>query len=140
MDKKTDELLQILSASKNAGDYFKENGDELLSVSLTELLENYLHEKHLEKADVIRDSNLDRVYAYQIFSGLHKPGRDKLLCLAFGLHLNVPETQLLLKTAQLAPLYPRITRDVFILEAIFQEQSLMLCNENLETHGQPLLQ
>ena len=109
-------------------------------MTFTELLESYLISKNLEKADVIRDSSLDRTYSYQIFSGLHKPSRDKLLCLAFGLHLTVPETQQLLKTAQMAPLYPRVKRDVLILEALFQGKNIIFCNHTLEKHGETILQ
>lgn len=140
MDKKTDELMQILHHQPNANTYLKENQNELLHQTLTELLQDYLTSKNLKKADVIRDANLDRVYGYQIFDGKHKPSRDKLLCLAFGLHLTVSETQLLLKSAQLAPLYPRVMRDVLILECLFQGKDIFFCNENLESHNQTLLQ
>lgn len=140
MDKKTDELMQILYCQPNADTYLKENESELLHQTLPELLHHYLTAKNLKKADVIRNANLDRVYGYQIFDGKHKPSRDKLLCLAFGLHLTVPETQQLLKSAQMAPLYPRITRDVLILECLFQGKDIFFCNENLESHEQALLQ
>lgn len=140
MEKNTDHLMRILHSKPNADLYLKENESELLPMSLTELLESYLISRNLEKADVIRDSGLDRTYSYQIFSGRHKPGRDKLICLAFGLHLDVPETQRLLKTAQMAPLYPRVKRDVLILEALFQGKNIMSCNDSLEAHGQPMLQ
>ena len=140
MDKCTDELMQILCSKPNADNYLKENNNELLHQSLTELLQDYLISKNLQKSAVIRESNLDRVYAYQIFDGKHRPSRDKLLCLAFGLHLTVPETQQLLKTAQMSPLYPRIKRDVLILECLFQEKDIFTCNENLESHGEFLLQ
>ncbi len=140
MDKSTDELMQSLHSKPNADTYLKENKNELLPMTLTELLEHFLISKNLEKADAIRDSSLDRTYSYQIFSGLHKPSRDKLLCLAFGLRLTVPETQQLLKTAQIAPLYPRIMRDVLILEALFQGKNIVCCNDNLEKHGEAILQ
>lgn len=140
MDKCTDELMQILRQKPNADNYLNENNNELLHRSLTELLQDYLISKNMQRADVIRETNLDRVYAYQIFDGKHRPSRDKLLCLAFGMHLTVPETQQLLKTAQMAPLYPRVKRDVFILECLFQGKNIFLCNENLDAHGEPILE
>ena len=132
--------MQTLHSKPNADRYLKENKNELLQMNLTELLGHYLISKNLEKADVIRDSDLDRTYSYQIFNGLHKPSRDKLLRLAFGLHLTVPETQQLLKTAQTAPLYPRIKRDVLILEALFQGKDIHFCNRSLAEHGETVLQ
>lgn len=140
MDKSTDELMNILHHKPNADNYLKENENELLHQSLTELLQDFLISKDLKKSTVIRNANLDRVYAYQIFDGKHRPSRDKLLCLAFGLHLTVPETQQLLKTAQLSPLYPRIKRDVLILECLFQGKDIFLCNDNLEANGECVLQ
>jgi hypothetical protein len=140
MYKKTDELMQILKEKPNADTYLKENKDELLNLSLTELLNDFLIKKNLTMAQAIRGSHLDRNYGYQIFDGRHKPTRSKLIALAFGLCLDVPETQQLLKAAQLSPLYPRIPRDVLILECIFQGKDLDYCNENLLTHGEDILE
>lgn len=140
MDKKTDELMQILHQKPNADAYLKENHSELLHHTLTELLQCFLIEKHLSRADVIRCAGIDRTYGYQIFDGRHKPNRDKLLCFAFGLHLTVPETQQLLKTAQMPPLYPRVVRDVLILECLFQGKDIFYCNNNLLNHGEKILQ
>jgi len=141
MDKKTDELMQVLREKPDSASYLREYREELLCQTVPELLKIFLEKKNLSKAEAIRGSGLDRTYAYQIFDGRqHNPGRDKLLCLTFGLHLTVPETQQLLKTAQLPPLYPRIVRDVLVLECLFQGKSLFDCNENLQTHNQPPLQ
>ncbi len=140
MDKNTDELMLVLRQKPNADYYLKEYKSELLCQTLTELLQNFLAEKKLSRADVIHRADLDRTYGYQIFDGRHKPGRDKLLRLAFGMGLSVPETQHLLKTAQMPPLYPRITRDVLVLECIFQGKDIFSCNESLQAHGQQPLQ
>lgn len=140
MDKKTDELMQLLHQKPNADAYLEENHGELLHHTLTELLQDFLTEKQLSKADAIRCAGIDRTYGYQIFDGRHKPTRDKLLCLAFGLHLTVPETQQLLKTAQMSPLYPRVIRDVLILECLFQRKGIIYCNDNLLNHGEQILQ
>lgn len=115
----------------------KQNEEEL--TTLKEIFELYLTEKKLHKAAVIRDSNLDRNYAYQIFKGEGNTGRDKLLCLAFGMKLNIPETQRLLKAGKTTPLYPRDRRDVFILEALYQGKNLIECNEILEAHDLDIL-
>ena len=42
---------------------------------------------------VVRGSYLDRGYVYQIFSGKKTPSRDKLIAIAFGMHLSGDETQ-----------------------------------------------
>lgn len=68
---------------------------------------------------MIGRTGIDHTYAYQIFDGRHKPSRDKFLCLSFGMGLTVDEVQLLLKNANMQPLYPRVERDVYILESLF---------------------
>lgn len=140
MDKSTDELMKILRSKPDADNFLKENENELIHYSLPELLQQYLTSKNLKKSDVIRDSYLDRTYAYQIFDGKHKPSRDKLLCLAFGLHLTVDETQRLLNTAQVSRLYPRIKRDILIITCLEKKIKIIACNDMLETNGEPILQ
>jgi hypothetical protein len=140
MDKKTDELMQILRQKPDADHYMDEYQDELLHQSLTEFLEALLDEKGLSKAEVIRGADIDRTYGYQIFDGRHTPTRDKLIRLAFGLHLTIPQTQQLLKTAQMSPLYPRVARDVLILECLFQGKDVHCCNDSLVDHEFEILQ
>jgi hypothetical protein len=140
MDKTTDELMQILRQKPDADCYMDEYQNELLHQSLTELLEDLLSEKRLSKAEVIRGADIDRTYGYQLFDGRHMPTRDKLIRLAFGLHLTVPQTQQLLKTAQMSPLYPRVARDVLILECLFQEKDVHCCNNSLADHELEILQ
>lgn len=132
MEKTTDELMQILHQKQSAEAFLQENQQELLHQSLSEFLQQCLQQKGLQKAEVIRHADLDRVYGYQIFDGKHTPSRDKLIRLAFSMKLTVEETQRLLKIAQVSPLYPRIERDVLILECLFQGKDVHACNERLE--------
>ena len=99
------------------------------------MLVKNLKDKKMKKSDVIRDSNLDSTYGYQIFDGKRKPSRDKLLQLAFGFGLTVDETQNLLKIAREAVLYPRVERDIFILATLHNKSNLSDCDEMLEEHG-----
>lgn len=127
----TDDLMKTLSNSPNAKQFIKDNGSELLDCTLSEYLEHLLNSKNMKKSDVIRLTNLDRTYAYQIFNGSRKPNRDKLLQLAFGFGLSADETQTLLKVAREPLLYPRVERDVFILAALYNKNTLLECNEIL---------
>lgn len=135
MQKNTDDLMKILGQSPDAKNFITNNSSELLTLSLTEYLEKLLKDKKMKKSDVIRDSALDKTYAYQIFDGKRKPSRDKLLQLAFGFGLTVDETQNLLKIAREAVLYPRVERDIFILAALHNKSNLSDCDEMLEEHG-----
>ena len=78
MKKTTEELMEILKQKKSIHAYFTEEIDELEFASLAEYLELLLNEKGLRKSDVIKRSNMDKNYAYQIFNG------NKTYCLHKG--------------------------------------------------------
>lgn len=135
----TDDLMKTLSNSPDAKQFIKDNGSELLDCTLSEYLEHLLNSKNMKKSDVIRLTNLDRTYAYQIFNGSRNTNRDKLLQLAFGFGLSVDETQALLKVAREPLLYPRVERDVFILAALYNKNTLFECNQILLENNLKLL-
>ena len=105
--KTTDELAHEISRSDNILDYLAENRSEMQLDSLPEYLEGWLKQKNCSKADVVRRSNLNKAYVYQIFLGRKYPSRDKVIALAFGLELDDKEVQVLLKQAGYRELYPR---------------------------------
>ena len=86
--KTTDELAHEISRSDNILDYLAENRSEMQLDSLPEYLEGWLKQKNCSKADVVRRSNLNKAYVYQIFLGRKYPSRDKVIALAFGLELD----------------------------------------------------
>ena len=139
--KKTDELLKILEKETHFDDYIAENAGEFISASLSELLAEYESKCGLEKADIIRNANLDKTYAYQMFSGAKKnPSRDKVLMLCFGMGLSVTDTQTLLKRAGYPQLYPRIKRDSALIFSLERKLSVMEANELLFDLKEPILE
>ena len=138
--KTTDELVNEIKNSSDILDYMEHNQTEMQLNSFTECLNSWLKEKNLSKADVIKKSNLNRVYVYQIFSGKKYPSRDKVIALAFGLGLNADETQAFLKQAGYRELYPRDPRDAILLFAINQGKRLMDANEMLYDHDIAVLE
>ncbi|MDE7354480.1 MAG: helix-turn-helix transcriptional regulator [Acetatifactor sp.] len=98
-----------------------------------------LLEKGISKADVVRGSQLDRSYAYQIFSGDKKPSRDKLIALAFGLGLTDEETQKMLKLSGNRELYARDERDAMILFFLQQNRTIFEVNDLLYAHNLTIL-
>lgn len=132
--KSTSELIHEIKASTDVEDYLIKNKNHLLTQCLSEHLNLLLAEKGLRIADVVRNSLLDRVYVYQIFSGKKTPSRDKLIALAFGLCLSDEETQKLLKLSGNRELYARDERDVLILFALQREKTIFEVNELLFSH------
>ena len=90
---------------------------------------------NLKKSQVIRAAEMSEVYAYQIFSGLRVPERNKLLCLAIAMKLNIDQMQTLLKTAGYSPLYVKLPFDSIVLYGICKGLSVIEINEILYEYG-----
>ena len=71
--KSTDELTHEIRNAADILEYLKENRQEMMLQSLPESLEAWLKNKGLTRADVVRRSNLNKAYVYQIFSGKNIP-------------------------------------------------------------------
>jgi len=131
--------MQSLSKTNDIQSYVKDNKESFLNVTIAEELNKYANEKGLSKPSVIKCSEINEIYGYQIFAGTRRPSRDILLCLCFGLTLNVDETQSLLKASGLAPLYPKIKRDSIILHGIYNGNNVCEVNEQLYKLEEPTL-
>ena len=141
MKKTTEELMEILKQKKSIHAYFTEEIDELEFASLAEYLELLLNEKGLRKSDVIKHSNMDKNYAYQIFNGNKThPSRDKMIALAIGMGLNVLETRKLLKIAGACDLYARNPRDSILIYCLHKGAGLMEVNELLSDYNLDILE
>ena len=138
--KTTDELVHEIKTSDDILDYLEKNSAEMQVDSLPEYLKGWLARKKLTKADVVRRSNLNRAYVYQIFLGRKYPSRDKVIALAFGLGLDAEEVQTLLKQAGYRELYPRDPRDALLLYAFSQGQGILEANELLFDHNIEVLE
>ena len=65
--KSTADLLNEIKKSDNILNFLAENHEEMQLNGLPSYLEEWLREKNLSKADVVRRSNLNRAYVYQIY-------------------------------------------------------------------------
>lgn len=137
--KNTDDLLKDLESTKNIDDYISSNKIHFADISLSDYLHKLLKEKKLKQADVIRNAELDSVYGCQIFSGTKNPTRDKVLCIAFGMGLNLAETQQLLKSCSLPFLYAKHKRDSIIIFAINKKLNILETNNLLYDRGEKTL-
>lgn len=132
-------LNNELRAVSNIGSFLRKNKGNMIPRNLPLHLEMLLEEKKLKKADVVRDSQLNRKYVYQIFDGSKTPSRDKLIAIAFGLHLSEEEAQTMLKLSGNRELYPRDARDAVILFALQRGMTIIKTNDLLYDHGFNLL-
>ncbi|MBR6548012.1 MAG: XRE family transcriptional regulator [Clostridia bacterium] len=128
---KTDDLLGSLRNTTTLDDYLTSQKQHFLDTELPGLLERLCDQKQMSKAQVFHGAELNEIYGYQIFAGKRRPSRDKLLCIGLSLGLNEDEMQSLLKSAEMAPLYPKLKRDSIILFGFMKNQSVMEVNQSL---------
>lgn len=135
----TEELKNEIRSATDIEDYLSKNKKHLQSCTLNEYLTALLEKKGMSRADVVRGSQLDRAYVYQIFSGDKMPSRDKLIALAFGMRLTEEEAKKMLKLSCNRELYAKDTRDAVLLFALQRGKSVFEVNELLYSHGLPTL-
>ncbi|MCI8530875.1 MAG: helix-turn-helix transcriptional regulator [Lachnospiraceae bacterium] len=133
------ELEHELKAASNIEDYFEKHSSHMLLRSLPEHLKMLLDQKGISRADVVRNSLLNRTYVYQIFDGRRMPSRNKLIAIAFGMRLSVEETQAMLKLSGYRNLYAKDERDAILLFSLNQKMNVEETNELLYDHSMEIL-
>lgn len=82
------------------------------------LLNKYISDKKMTKADVIRKLNIDRNYGYLILNGKRTPTRNCLIQMSIMLCLDVEQIDYLLKLAGKSPLYVKNMVDAKVFYAV----------------------
>ena len=131
----TDDLLKQLIAASDISSFLAEQQQHQIDIPLSDFLNSLLEQKKLVKKSVIKKSELDANYAYQLFNG-HRtdPSQDIVIQLAIGMSLNLAETQKLLHIAHKPPLYVKIKRDAVIIHAINESLDVNQTNELLHRY------
>lgn len=137
--KTTEELRNEIKVATDIEDFLITNKENMYIPSLSEHLNMLLKQKGIKKADVLRGSLLGRAYIYRIFTGDKIPSRDKLIAIAFGMHLSDEETQHMLKLSGNRELYARDERDALILFSLQHKQTILEINEMLFEHRLAIL-
>lgn len=125
----TEELLQDLLSSPCPKAFVDKN--RISYRSLSEYLQQLLEEKNLERSKVVREAGINETFGYQIFKGIRKASRNKILQLAFAMHLSLRETDRLLQAAGLNELYCKTRRDAIIIFCVQKGYSLQKTDEEL---------
>lgn len=135
----TTKLLERLFQAPDINTYLRDNGALMQMPAFDRFICALCQELSLSRAAVISRSDIPRNYAYQLFNGIRKPSRDKVIQLAFGFGLDVDGAQELLKLARQAPLYPKIPRDVVLLRCLNEKRSVWDAQDTLDSMGLMLL-
>ena len=120
----TGDLERELAGSADLGAFLQTYADELHAPSFPEYIRSLCRQRKQVRERVILAAGIDRTYGHQLFSGLRRPSRDKVLQLAFGFGLDPEEAQKLLRAAGKSPLYPRLKRDAVVFYALQHRLSL----------------
>lgn len=132
--KKTTDLLNELCKSAHIDNYLKSNEDAIIDQSLSKYLCQIFDERSISKSDVIKNSDLNEIYAYQILAGKRAPSRDKVICICIGARFSVEDTNQALRIAKYSPLYPKFGRDSIIIFGIHNGYSILEINKELYSH------
>ncbi len=134
----TTQLLQVLQSKKTLPiDTLLE---EIPNLTFSKYIQSLLEYKNLSKSDVIQKTTLQRNYAYQIFDGTRKPGKDKVLQLCLAMKLTLKETDHLLSLSDNGSLYPKVKRDALLIYALNREMSVIDTNVLLSENQLPILE
>ncbi len=135
-NEKTENLMDELRDSSNVYSYISKYNTDFPNISFIDFIALVIEKKHLKKSQVVKATGLQRNYAYQLMSGKKNPSRDKVLTFAFGLCLDLEDTQKFLRVAQFNLLYPKQKRDSIIIYALCNsytlDQTNFLLDENKE--------
>ena len=108
--KKTTQLMEELNGSDDINSFLSNNKDSLDRQDFARYLCELVKKKKMTKIEVIRISQLNQIYGYQIFAGARLPSKDKIIAIALAMKLDVDTVQRLLTLAGEAQLYPKIGR------------------------------
>ena len=139
--KDTKRLENELKETGSVSQFLVENQENLRERTLADYLAEMLAKKNISKAEAVRRSKLEPVYAYHIFAGRKKnPSRSKVLALALAMGLTGKEAQRLLYYAGAEQLYVRNPWDSILLYALKHHMSVMDANALLvKMSEEPLL-
>lgn len=133
----TGELLDQLLKAPSPEAYL----DEGLTVdrTLPEYLEQLRAEKGLKRSDIIRASDLNGTFVYDVFKGKSRLGRDNAIMLALGMGCTLLETQRLLRLDGVAELWPKVRRDAIIIWCVNHGFTRLQTDEELYRLGEKTL-
>lgn len=133
--KDTAKIVEELGLCSDFKTFYDENKEYMIKEDLASLLEKLMEKYGLQKTKVISASEINEIYAYQIFSGTRIPKRKKLLCLAIAMGLSLDEVQTLLKCAGYPTLYVKTPFDCVVIYGICKKLSVLEINNMLFDYG-----
>lgn len=138
MKTKTTDLENALkhASRDNLGQIYQ----KIQTPSFPHAIDNLLAQKNINRSELIKKTNLDRTYAYQILNGDKNGSKDKILQICIALSCTVKETNQILTISNNAKLYAKTKRDSLIIFALNNNYSVLETNDLLLMYNQEPLQ
>ena len=133
----TEELLNRLRASARPEAYLDEG--VTIDRTLPDYLEKLRAAKGLKRSEIIRASDVNATFVYDVFKGKSRLGRDNAIMLALGMGCTLLETQRLLRLDGVAELWPKVRRDAIIIWCINHGFTRLQTDEELYRLGEKTL-
>lgn len=130
--------LKNISGEDGFKDFTEKHNDITIYDSLNDYLNDYLKlHPDVDITSVIKRSNIDRGYAYQILNGRkNHPGKYKLTVLCICMGMNLKDIQRALTISGSSVLYPKIPVDAALIVCINSGyNSALQINEFLCSNG-----
>lgn len=106
-----------ITTEKELEEFIDENVEKQYK-SFKEYFNVYIAEHDLELPEIMRKSNIDKGYFYNILNGDRKPQRDKIICLCIGARMDLEHLNRGLRLGKFSKLDPKNERDLWIKFAI----------------------
>jgi len=135
----TKKLMRLLRENQDFDQFLESGGQAVSNPTLTMRLLSLLEESGLSIAQVADSAMLSQSFAYQVFSGIRKPGRNALLSIGLAMHMGLENLQRLLTLAQKGELYPRVRRDAAVIYAVEHGFTLEQAEDLLQQLGEESL-
>jgi len=134
-EKHTKELHSILKDTSSRSELINVLENESFDFSSKTFAEYFLSltiaDDNSNRADLVKNSQIERTYCYQILNGTKKPGKDKVIALCLAAKVGETETQRCLFLASHAQLHPKNRRDAIIIYSITNSLSVRDTNSLL---------
>lgn len=132
IEKDTESLLSELTETPSLQQFNTKNDAHLSHPAAIDYLLDIASARGIRKAAVIKNSLIERTYAYHLMNGSKNPGRDHLIAFCRAGELVLGETQNVLKYACQRQLYARDRRDAAVIFGISNHYTVCRINLLLE--------
>lgn len=129
---KTNILNEKLNKDISFTEFFDENAKDFLDIPLSRYLKALIEKRDYSKAQVIRESGINRRFFFDILADKRKPTRNYVLRILIALQIPLKNVQWLLRATGYAQLYSRDRRDSVIIYSINHKAGVNECNDMLK--------